>query len=106
MCFSRAKCFAVLTAALLGGLSPEMAGADTIGPVTISEVGVQGGQIYIHSPDIPAVCGAYAYLRLNSSVGDPPYVMSLLLSAKLSGTRLSRIDFHQGDPCIIDLVQM
>ena len=102
MLITLAKRRLMLAAALLGFLSPVAASADTVGPVTVSSVGVQGGQIYIFSPDIPSSCGGIVYLDENSGYAE--YVMSIALSAKVGGTRLSRIDFEQGSPCRIDLV--
>ena len=99
-----AKRVLILAVTLLGSLTPMIANADTVGPVTVSAVGVQGGQIYIMSPDLPGSCSGIVYLDENSGYAE--YVMSIALSAKVSGTRLSRVDYEQTSPCKIDLVAM
>lgn len=91
-------------ASLLWFLSPAIASADTVGPIKVASVGVQGGQMFITSPNLPAACGNILYLALNS--GNAEYVMSLVLSARLSGISLGRIDYTPGSPCTIYLAQM
>lgn len=83
------------------------AAAQSVGNIVVRGVGVQGPQIYAQLSSIPPGCaGAIIY----NSVGDQSaqYVMSVLMSARLSQRPLSRIDYsvHDGGSCWIRLVEM
>ena len=43
---------------------PSIAQADSFYNVTVTGVGVQGGQMYISSNRLPSTCGGIAYLQL------------------------------------------
>lgn len=86
-------------------LSPP-AWADTIYNVSVKNIGIQGQQLYvIIDRDLTGSCsGRILYLLFSS--GNVDQVMSLLVTAKTTGSVLSRLDYHFDNTCQVDLAQL
>ncbi len=93
--------------AIAASVMPIFASAETINNLKIRNVGNQGTQLYALLDVVPPGCANnIAYHSSETQAGQ--YVMSILLSAKLSQHPLSRMDYtvRAGGVCWIDLVEL
>ncbi|WP_153008118.1 hypothetical protein [Sphingomonas yabuuchiae] len=93
--------------AFAASIMPIAASAETIGNVKIRNVGNQGTQLYALLEVVPPGCANnVAYHSSETQAGQ--YVMSILLSAKLTQRPISRMDYtvRAGGICWIDLVEI
>lgn len=86
---------------------PAMASADTVQNIKIMNVGNQGTQLYALLEYRPQNC-ANNIVYHSSETQAGQYVMSILLSAKLSQRPISRMDYTvgAGGICWIDLIEI
>lgn len=93
--------------AIAASAMPIFASAETISNVKIRNVGNQGTQLYALLDVVPPGCANnIAYHSSETQAGQ--YVMSILLSAKLTQRPISRMDYtvRAGGICWIDLVEI
>ncbi len=93
--------------AILASVVPDVASADTISNVKIRNVGNQGTQLYALLDVVPPGCANNVAYH-SSEIQAGQYVMSILLSAKLTQSPISRMDYtvRTGGICWIDLIEI
>jgi hypothetical protein len=88
-------------------INPLASSAESINNVTVRNVGNQRTQLYAILDAVPSGCANnVAYHSSETQAGQ--YVMSILLSAKLSQRPISRMDYtvRAGGICWIDLIEI